>query len=106
MILAEEAMSVSPADLASQISATEPRYTFYRHTFSGDDGTRNPVIFIYTCPTPTKVKDRMLYASSRRSAEALASQEAGLILSKRASQFQTHCIGRETWNRADEADFE
>lgn len=84
IVLAEPPVSsVEPSALASHISATEPRYSIYKYPFNGDSGTEIATIFIYTCPSASKVKDRMVYASSRRSAEALAEQEAGVKLAKK-----------------------
>jgi twinfilin-like protein len=84
IVLAEPVVSsVDPSSLASNISTTEPRYSFYRYSYNGADGPESAPIFIYTCPTATKVKDRMIYASSRRSAEALAEHEAGVKLAKK-----------------------
>lgn len=86
IVLAEApASSVSTSDLASHISSTEPRYSIYKHSYSGASGQESAAIFIYTCPTATKVKDRMVYASSRRSAEVLAEQGAGLKLDKKVN---------------------
>jgi twinfilin-like protein len=84
IVLAEAPVSsVSTSDLATHISSSEPRYSVYKHSYSGGSGAETAAIFIYTCPTAAKVKDRMVYASSRRSAEALAEQEAGLKLAKK-----------------------
>jgi twinfilin-like protein len=58
LVLRSTAKDVPPADLGAQISGTEPTYTFYRYPGSG-------VLFIYTCPSGSKIKDRMVYASSR-----------------------------------------
>jgi twinfilin-like protein len=84
MVLAEKPVSgVQTSELASHISSSEPRYSFYKHSFSGAGGQESATVFIYTCPTSSKVKDRMLYASSRRSAESLAEKEAGIKLAKK-----------------------
>ncbi|KAF2434416.1 actin depolymerizing protein [Tothia fuscella] len=83
IVLADTVDSVDPSSLASHISTTEPRYSVYNYSYTGADGPQAAAIFIYTCPTATKIKDRMVYASSRRSAEALAEQEAGLKLVKK-----------------------
>jgi twinfilin-like protein len=83
IVLAGQESSVDPSGLASHLSTTEPRYSFYRYSYSGADGSQSAAIFIYTCPTATKIKDRMVYASSRRSAETLAEQGAGLKLDKK-----------------------
>lgn len=80
IILAEQPVSgISAGELASHISSTEPRYSIYKYAYGAESAT----IFIYTCPTAAKVKDRMVYASSRRSAEVLAEQGAGLKLDKK-----------------------
>jgi twinfilin-like protein len=77
--------SVSAADLASHIDSSEPRYSYFKLKHSALEGQQSAVLFIYTCPTPTKVRDRMIYASSRRSAEVLAETEAGVPLAKKVS---------------------
>ncbi|TID14519.1 actin depolymerizing protein [Venturia nashicola] len=84
IVLAEAPVEgVKTSELASHIAAGEPRYSFYKHSYNGVDGPATATVFIYTCPTASKVKDRMLYASSRRSAESLAEKEAGLKLAKK-----------------------
>lgn len=67
---------VSPSSLSSKISDSEPRYTFYHYPGS------TSIIFIYTCPSTSSIRQRMLYASSRRSALQLAEME-GLEVAKR-----------------------
>jgi twinfilin-like protein len=74
---------VAPGQLTGHFSTQEPRYGFYKHSFSSAEGAQSAVIFIYTCPSPTKVRDRMIYASSRRSAEMIAERDAGITISKK-----------------------
>ncbi|KAF2400709.1 actin depolymerizing protein [Trichodelitschia bisporula] len=69
---------VQPGDVARYLSADEPRYAVYGY---GGAGELKPV-FIYTCPTQARIKDKMLYASSRRSAEALAKSAGGDLAKK------------------------
>lgn len=70
--------SVTPSSLASAIDNREPRFSFYRH---GDaDGS---IVFISTCPSAAKIKERMLYAASRSNVVSLAQNEGGLKVSKR-----------------------
>jgi twinfilin-like protein len=84
IVLAEAPVSgVKTSELSAHLSASEPRYSFYKHSYNGADGQETATVFIYTCPTASKVKDRMIYASSRRSAEALAEKEAGIKLAKK-----------------------
>lgn len=74
--------TVPSAELSSAIAADAPRYSFYRH--EAPDGSQ-PILFIYTCPPTSKVKERMVYAASRRFALHLAESDAGLEIHKRVS---------------------
>ncbi|TVY30825.1 Twinfilin [Lachnellula hyalina] len=78
--------SVPIGGLASTISSTEPRYSFYRftHTHAGEE--TSPILFIYTCPSGSKIKERMLYAASSRSAVQIAEAEAGLKIEKKIEE--------------------
>lgn len=81
--LVGEESGVSPESLERYLSDKEPRYALYQHSYQGDEGPESAVIFIYTCPTAAPVKQRMIYASSKRSVETLAEQQAGLKLAKK-----------------------
>lgn len=71
------------AQLSSSISSTEPRYTFYRYTHDYNGTSSSPILFIYTCPPGSKIRERMLYAASSRSAVAVAESQAGLTIDKK-----------------------
>ncbi|KAK2879523.1 hypothetical protein FQN49_000797 [Arthroderma sp. PD_2] len=51
--------NVAPDSLSGFIPDSDPQYTFYRHPESSE------LIFIYTCPSGSSIKQRMLHASSR-----------------------------------------
>lgn len=70
--------SATPATLSTSISSAEPRFSFYKHTTSDA-----PIIFISTCPSTSKIKERMLYAASRSVVIQLAQGEAGITIAKR-----------------------
>lgn len=70
--------SAGPSTLASAIDGSEPRFSFYRHIDS-----EASVVFISTCPSGAKIKERMLYAASRSNVIDLAQTEGGLKISKR-----------------------
>jgi len=70
--------SSSPSSLASDIDASEPRFSFYRHSDS-----ESSVVFVSTCPSKAKIKERMLYAASRSNVITLAQNEGGLKVAKR-----------------------
>ncbi|ORY10458.1 twinfilin-1 [Clohesyomyces aquaticus] len=68
----------TPSSLSTTIPSSEPRFSFYRFTEGGNDA----VVFISTCPSGAKIKERMLYAASRGNVIALAQQQ-GLSVAKR-----------------------
>ncbi|CAK7216628.1 Twinfilin-1 [Sporothrix curviconia] len=73
-------------DVMRVVSATEPRFTFFRYTHTHDGQATSPLLFFYTCPaTPgTKaIKFRMMYPLMKRSVLAVATGEAGLTLDKK-----------------------
>lgn len=76
LVLRSVLKDVQPADLGKQISGIEPTYTFYR--YPGTSG----VLFIYTCPSGSKIKDRMVYASSRAFVPLIA-KDLGVDVVKR-----------------------
>jgi twinfilin-like protein len=75
----------SIGELSQVISATEPRFTFYRfvHTHKGTE--QAPVLFFYTCPATAgrSIKNRMLYPLMKRAVLTVAESEAGLKLEKK-----------------------
>lgn len=67
------------------ISATEPRFTFYRFTHSYGGSETSPLLFFYTCPSSfsTKaIKFRMLYPLMKKTVLAIA-EKSGLQPQKR-----------------------
>ena len=74
--------STDAAGLANEISEQEPRYSFFRYS---DGGEESPIIFIYTCPSGSKIKERMLYATSKLIFVKAVEDEAGLNVVKRVS---------------------
>ncbi|KAK3213959.1 hypothetical protein GRF29_28g1629760 [Pseudopithomyces chartarum] len=70
--------SATPDSIAAAIDKQEPRFTFYRH--SDSEGS---IVFISTCPSGAKIKERMLYAASRSNVISLAQNEGGLKVAKR-----------------------
>ncbi|KAJ5559011.1 hypothetical protein N7535_009121 [Penicillium sp. DV-2018c] len=69
IVLVDSQSGVEANSVATHISSTSPRYSFYH--YPGSD----VVIFVYTCPSGSSIKERMLHASSRRNAIAVAEQE-------------------------------
>ncbi|EFW19602.1 Twinfilin-1, variant 2 [Coccidioides posadasii str. Silveira] len=66
--------NVSPGSLSSLIPDSKPQYTFYRYP------TTSALVFVYTCPSTSAIKERMLYASCRRGTLKVAEAQ-GLTIS-------------------------
>ncbi|KAL1995125.1 hypothetical protein VTN49DRAFT_1312 [Thermomyces lanuginosus] len=77
--LASADADVPPDAVASKIPDSSPRYSYYH--FPGSD----VVLFIYTCPSGSSIKERMLYASTRHVAVTIGETE-GLKLPKKVEE--------------------
>lgn len=80
-IALDSSSTVTPATLSSTISSTEPRYSFYKHTDAST--STSPIVFIYTCPSTSKVKERMVYSTSRNYVATEVAKQAGLSIEKK-----------------------
>ncbi|KAL8948308.1 MAG: hypothetical protein Q9222_005491, partial [Ikaeria aurantiellina] len=70
--------------LPASISDTEPRYTFFRYEHEGTGEERkSEIVFIYTCPAASKVKQKMIYASFKKVVMDTASLEGGFEVVKK-----------------------
>jgi twinfilin-like protein len=73
------ASGTKPDEVSGHISKTAPRYTFFAYTSQPEI----KVLFIYTCPGVSKVKERMLYAANRNAVIHTVAPESGVKLEKR-----------------------
>ncbi|KXT00143.1 hypothetical protein AC578_3287 [Pseudocercospora eumusae] len=71
---------VQPSDVAGLISTSEPRYAFYSHP-STSSGQPN-ILFIYTCPAASKIKERMVYSTGKSWTRTVAERDAGISVTK------------------------
>ena len=70
--------TTTPEGLGGAISKTEPRYTFFKYAPPSSPSTSSAddvILFIYTCPATSKVKEKMLYAASKRALISTAEKE-------------------------------
>ena len=72
--------------LASAISNTEPRYSFFRYSHQAEGTEQSPIVFIYTCPSGSKIKERMVYASTKQSFLAAMTSDLGIEIAKKVSK--------------------
>ncbi|EWC47040.1 hypothetical protein DRE_03802 [Drechslerella stenobrocha 248] len=80
--LAEDSTATAHS-LSSAIPSDSPRYSFFTYSHKYPGVKENPIVFIYTCPPESKIKERMLYASCRSAVLNAAQKEAGLVIDKR-----------------------
>lgn len=75
--------STTAEALAMNVSDTEPRFSFFRYTHDFEGTQQSPLIFIYTCPPGSKIRERMLYASSKLGVVRAAEDDVGLEFAKK-----------------------
>ncbi|KAK0458435.1 actin depolymerizing protein [Desarmillaria tabescens] len=56
--------SASVEDLSSALPTSEPSYAFFAWSHSHTSSPRRDIIFIYSCPSTSPIKYRMLYSTS------------------------------------------
>ncbi|KAI8889631.1 actin depolymerizing protein [Backusella circina FSU 941] len=72
--------NVETKELAKTISSNAPRFTFY--IFEQSNGIES-LIFIYTCPSTSKIRERMLYSASKLNVISGAEEEVSLKVIKK-----------------------
>ena len=93
--------NVSPSDLGSIINASEPRFSFYSHLSSS---APEPVIFfIYTCPSGSKIKERMLYSTAKSFTRIVAERDAGIAVTKSLEATEPSELTLDVFGGAEEA---
>ncbi|KAI9281779.1 hypothetical protein BC943DRAFT_329564 [Umbelopsis sp. AD052] len=76
----DNASTVAASDLAKTIPSDSPRFTFYAFEHGNTDAS---LVFIYTCPPASKLREKMLYSCSRGGAIATAEAEANVKVVKK-----------------------
>ena len=71
---------VDPASIAGSISTSEPRYSFYSHPSASSQAPA--ILFIYTCPSGSKIKERMVYSTGKSWTRTVAERDAGIEIAK------------------------
>ncbi|CAK7201520.1 Twinfilin-1 [Sporothrix eucalyptigena] len=86
-------------DVVRIVSATEPRFTFFRYAHTHEGSDSEPLLFFYTCPASpgTKaIKFRMMYPLMKRAVLGVATNQAGLTLDKKFEVEETSEISEAT----------
>ncbi|TPX45563.1 hypothetical protein SeMB42_g00655 [Synchytrium endobioticum] len=77
----DDAKICAAGDVAANIPHTNPRFVLYRHTNSPNK--LDATLFIYVCPTSSKVKERMLYSSAKANVIQTIEQALGNLITKK-----------------------
>ncbi|KAF9910959.1 hypothetical protein EC991_005134 [Linnemannia zychae] len=74
---------LSANEVYKNIDEESPRFTFfaYEHTHNGT--AHDSLVFMYTCPSKSKIRERMLYSSCRAGVLQGAKDDAGLNVDKK-----------------------
>ncbi|KAG2215986.1 hypothetical protein INT46_007046 [Mucor plumbeus] len=91
----DNATQVSINELSKTISEDAPRFTFYIY----QHGSNESLVFIYTCPSSSKIRERMLYSSSKANVITAAENEASIQIIKK---FETSDLSDLTGEYFDE----
>ena len=81
--------STDANSLSTQISDSEPRYSFFRYNHTLQESEQSPIVFIYSCPSTSKIKERMMYAASKSMFLNAVESEIGLTVTKRVQSIRT-----------------
>ncbi|KAG2202383.1 hypothetical protein INT47_008854 [Mucor saturninus] len=77
----DKTAQVSTNELKSTITDNAPRFTFYLYKSSASE--KESLVFIYTCPSSSKIRERMLYSSSKAGVITAAEGEASIKIVKK-----------------------
>ncbi|KAI6855236.1 actin monomer binding protein-like protein [Hortaea werneckii] len=71
---------VQPDAVGKTINSAEPRYSFY--SVPSTSGSEPEIAFIYTCPSGSKIKERMVYSTGKSWTRIVAERDAGIAVAK------------------------
>ncbi|KAI8361171.1 hypothetical protein B0O80DRAFT_381081, partial [Mortierella sp. GBAus27b] len=74
---------ISIRELAKTIDQVSPRFTFFAYEHTHDGTAHDSLVFIYTCPTASRIKERMVYSTGRAGVLQEAKDVVGLNVDKK-----------------------
>ncbi|KAI9323825.1 hypothetical protein BX666DRAFT_1873781 [Dichotomocladium elegans] len=87
----DKAALVPAGQVSSTLASTAPRFTFYIFEHHGNESP----VFIYTCPSSSKIRERMLYSSSKANVINGAETQLDLKVVKKLETSDTSDITEE-----------
>ena len=86
LLLSVPPTTTTLADLHTHLPPTSPQYTFF--SFTPPKASATPiVIFVYTCPSKSPIRMRMVYSSSVASLIRAVGEKAGVQVAKKVSTY-------------------
>ncbi|KAF9155901.1 hypothetical protein BG015_008150 [Linnemannia schmuckeri] len=70
-------------EVHKNIDEEAPRFTFYAYEHTHNGTAHDSLVFMYTCPSKSKIRERMLYSSCRAGVLQAAKDDAGLNVDKK-----------------------
>ncbi|KAI8099603.1 uncharacterized protein BX664DRAFT_321707 [Halteromyces radiatus] len=77
------ASTVAIKDIKNKINADAPRFTFYLFEHEHNGESKEAIVFIYTCPPTSKIREKMLYSSSKANVITGAVNQADIQVMKK-----------------------
>ncbi|KAL1934488.1 hypothetical protein VTP01DRAFT_6670 [Rhizomucor pusillus] len=75
----DKTATVSSKDIHNVLPPSDPRFAFYKFKHDGKDA----IVFVYSCPSTSKIKERMLYSCTKRFAVNAAQELVGFQVAKK-----------------------
>ncbi|KAG0215567.1 Twinfilin-1 [Mortierella sp. NVP41] len=70
-------------EVHKNIDEESPRFTFFAYEHTHNGSAQDSLVFMYTCPSKSKIRERMLYSSCRAGVLQAAKDDAGLNVDKK-----------------------
>ncbi|KAK3841095.1 MAG: hypothetical protein J3R72DRAFT_445948 [Linnemannia gamsii] len=74
---------LSANQVHKNIDEESPRFTFFAYEHTHNGAAHDSLVFMYTCPGKSKIRERMLYSSCRAGVLQGAKEDAGLNVDKK-----------------------
>ncbi|GIZ45440.1 hypothetical protein CKM354_000860600 [Cercospora kikuchii] len=95
--------NVEPSQVAGLLSANEPRYSFYSHPSTQAADGKPTILFVYTCPTASKIKERMVYSTGKSWTRTVAERDAGITVTKSLEATEPSELTADLFGEAESA---
>lgn len=82
IVLDQSQNDADAASIGSILPSNEPRYLFFGYRHEHDGNNINSIFFVYHCPIQSKIKNRMVYSSTKQHMVSTAASDFGITVEK------------------------